>query len=142
MKVTNERIQSAIAPRRANGSGSAPQGAAFAGLVNGDFGADEGPETTSVRAATAIDSLLSAQEVPDFSVGRRRAVEHGRDLLDQLDTLRVALIAGAIPHQRLRRLVASLAAKQTSLADPGLAAVLDEIELRARVELAKYDARQ
>lgn len=142
MKVTNERIQGATAPRRAGGAGRASGGLAFAGLVDNDFGAAESQETGASRAATAIDSLLSAQEVPDSTVGRRRAIEHGRDLLDQLDSLRLALIAGTLPRQRLEHLVASLAAKQTSLADPGLAAVLDEIELRARVELAKYDARQ
>ncbi len=142
MKVTIERVQSSVAPKRTGAPGSAGQAAAFAGLVDGDFGSEEGKETASVRAAAAIDSLLSAQEVPDFSVGRRRALQRGRDLLDQLDSLRLALIVGTIPRQRLKQLVASLAAQQTSLADPGLAAVLDEIELRARVELAKYDARQ
>jgi len=141
MKVNIERVQTPVAPRRTNGAASAGQGAAFAGLVDGDSNTGESRETAAGRATTAIDSLLSAQEVPDFSVGRRRAVERGRDLLDQLDTLRLALIAGAIPRQRLQGLVASLAAQQTSMADPALAAVLDEIELRARVELAKFDAR-
>lgn len=142
MKVTAERIQKTTVPRRASGAGAASHGAAFAGMVEADHSASQGREAAGVRAASAIDSLLSAQEVPDSTVGQRRAVERGRDLLDQLDTLRVALIAGAIPKQRLEQLVASLAAKHTSMADPGLAAVLDEIELRARVELAKYNTRQ
>ena len=142
MKVTIERIQNAIAPRRAGSTSAAPHGVAFAGLVDDDFAADESQDATATRAATAIDSLLAAQEDPDSTMGRRRALAHGRDLLDQLDSLRLALIAGNLPRQRLQSLVTSLAAKRTSLGDPGLAAVLDEIELRARVELAKYDARQ
>ena len=142
MKVTAERIQNTAAPRRTAGAGAAPRDAAFAGLVEADISAGQGREAAGVRAATAIDSLISAQEVSEFAVGRRRAVERGRDLLDQLDAVRVALIAGAIPKQRLEQLVATLAAKHTSLADPGLAAVLDEIELRARVELAKFDTRR
>lgn len=142
MKVSIDRIQSAVVPRRASTAGSAAHGAAFAGLVDAGLDAEESQETTAMRTTAAIDSLLSAQEVPDFQAGRRRAVQRGRDLLDQLDSLRVSLIAGTLPRQRLERLVEALAAKHTSLADPGLAAVLDEIELRARVELAKYDTRQ
>ncbi len=142
MKVTAERIHNTAAPRRAPDAGAAPRDAAFAGLVEADLSTGQGREAAGVRTAATIDSLLSAQEVPDFTVGRRRAVERGRGLLDQLDALRVALIAGAIPKQRLEQLVTSLAEKHTSLADPGLAAVLDEIELRARVELAKFDTHQ
>lgn len=142
MKVNFERIQSAIGPRRAAGAGASANGVAFSGLVNGDFGADQSPDTASSRAATAIDSLLAVQEVPDSTMGRRRAVKRGQDLLEQLDSLRLGLISGTIPRQRLQQLVTSLASKQASFADPGLTAVLDEIELRARVELAKYDARQ
>lgn len=142
MKVSVDHIQSTVAPRRSRGVGSSAGSAAFAGLVEADLGASESQETATTRATAAIDSLLSAQEVPDFLAGRRRAVARGHDLLDQLEALRLALIAGTIPRQRLQQMVDSLAAHHASLADPGLAAVLDEIELRARVELAKYDTRQ
>jgi hypothetical protein len=96
--------------------------------------------TTPARAAAPTDLLLVAQEAqdaPDAAVARRRSVERGRDILDQLEGLRLALIAGAVPRRRLERMVELVARRRTAVADPRLAAVLDEIDLRTRIELAK-----
>jgi hypothetical protein len=102
-----------------------------------------GQETTAkiaapaASAATAIEGLLALQEISDEASGRRQAVARGDRLLDALDDLRHALLAGALPRSRLEAL-GRLAAEAAPLVhDPRLAEILGEIELRAAVEIAK-----
>jgi len=88
---------------------------------------------------TAVDTLIALQEVPDSMAGRARAARRGRDMLDLLDDVRDGLLAGGVSRTVLKRLVALVEEKREDFVDPGLAAVLDEIDLRARVELAKLN---
>jgi hypothetical protein len=53
--------------------------------------------------------------------------------------VRDGLLAGGVSRAVLNRLVALVEVKREDFVDPGLAAVLDEIDLRARVELAKLN---
>jgi hypothetical protein len=64
-------------------------------------------------------------------------VQRGNDLLDRLDEIRHGLLLGAIPIERLKALAVMLRAERARAADPRRAAVVDEIELRCAVELAK-----
>ncbi len=97
-------------------------------------------EVTSVTATSAPSGVLAAQETPaeDEKNARRRTLERGEDILDQLDEIRHDLLMGAIPKDRLTRLTRLLEARRATVTDPRLIAVLDEIELRAKVEIAKY----
>ena len=47
------------------------------------------------------------------------------------------LLTGSLPRATLERLGARIEAKRHRVDDPGLIQILDEIELRAAVELAK-----
>ena len=49
------------------------------------------------------------------------------------------LLAGGIPRLTLNRLASAVSARRDGFSDPKLQSVLDEIELRARVELAKLE---
>ena len=51
--------------------------------------------------------------------------------------IRLGLLLGTIPQSRLEQLAHLVRAQREQLNDPKLTAVLDEIELRAAVELAK-----
>ena len=84
-----------------------------------------------------VDALLALQEVIEPGGGRGQAGQRGRDLLDQLEDLQLALLAGRLPLDRLERLHVLLAEKAAISEDPRLAGVIEEIELRAAVELAK-----
>ena len=52
--------------------------------------------------------------------------------------IRTGLLIGSIPVNRLSGLAQSMANRKENAADPALRALIEEIELRARVELAKY----
>ncbi len=82
----------------------------------------------------AVTSLFVALEVtPEMGAQRR-----GTSILDRLDEIRHGLLAGALTRRSLEDLAGLVAAERARITDPRLAGVLDEIDLRARVELAKY----
>lgn len=84
-----------------------------------------------------MNALVALQEVSDALEGKRRAVRRGTDMLDLLDDVRHGLLTGSLSETKLSSLVRVVEATQDHLTEPGLADLLGEIELRARVELAK-----
>lgn len=84
-------------------------------------------------------ALLQLQEALEQAPAgsRAAALRHGADLLDRLDDLRLALLAGAVAPGRLRALADAVAARRGP-SDPRLDAIIAEIELRCAVELAKF----
>jgi hypothetical protein len=96
-------------------------------------------ETGSLQASsslTSVDALLALQAVEDPLTGHKKALQTGHDLLDQLERLRADLLGGQVSPDRLQRIVGLIQRARTQ-EDPALAEVMGEIELRARVELAK-----
>ena len=110
-------------------------------------GRDFAGELSSTEAQTApvsgtaplaaVDAVLALQEVPDATEGLARALRHGADMLERLDDIRHGLLLGTIPREKLKALVEMVQGRRERADDPRLAAILDEIELRAAVELAK-----
>ncbi|HWA89229.1 MAG TPA: flagellar assembly protein FliX [Rhizomicrobium sp.] len=88
---------------------------------------------------TALDSILTLQGLDDSTSGRSKGLAHGEHLLDMLDQVRDGLLAGGIPRSTLNRLAVAVGRRHEVFADPKLQSVLDEIELRAHVELAKLE---
>lgn len=92
---------------------------------------------TPLAATTAFDAILALQQVEDPLARKRKAVKRGLSLLDVLDGIKTDVLAGQVSEARLDQLMGLIAmAREEST--PGLDAVLDDIELRARVELAKF----
>ena len=87
----------------------------------------------------ALDSILTLQGMDDSLDGRSKGLKRGEQLLDMLDQVRDGLLAGGIPRATLNRLANAVGKRQEGFADPQLQQVLDEIELRAHVELAKLE---
>lgn len=90
------------------------------------------------KAAANIDALLALQGVEEDPVERRkRSVAKGRGALDVLDDLKIGLLMGNLDASTVSRLRDAAASLKSSSGDPGLDAVLSQIELRVEVELAK-----
>ena len=87
----------------------------------------------------ALDSILALQDMGDAADGRSKGLAHGEQLLDILDSVRDGLLAGGIPRATLNRLAVAVTRRHDVFADPKLQDVLDQIELRAHVELAKLE---
>jgi hypothetical protein len=94
------------------------------------------PQGAPAARTSGLDALLSLQEVEDPLTGRRKAMARGHDLLDTLENLKADVLAGRVSPERLGR-IAMLLSQRDSSGHPELEQVIDEIELRARVELAK-----
>src|SRR3978361_1931307 len=97
----------------------------------------ESRAATAPKAAGNIDALLALQGVEDPTERRKRSVQRGRGALDVLDDLKLGLLSGNFDASTVNRLRAAAANLKSSSGDPGLDAVLSEIELRVEVELAK-----
>ncbi|WP_439361251.1 flagellar assembly protein FliX [Bradyrhizobium sp. DASA03007] len=100
--------------------------------------AQETRSPAAPKAAANIDALLALQGVEEDPVARRkRSVARGRTALDVLDDLKMGLLSGNLDASTVMRLRDAAANLKSSSGDPGLDAVLSEIELRVEVELAK-----
>src|ERR1700727_2512923 len=94
--------------------------------------------TLAPNAATGLDALLAMQGIEEDPTERRkRSVQRGKRALDVLDDLKIALLSGNFDASTVSRLREASVNLKSSSGDPGLDAVLSEIELRVEVELAK-----
>lgn len=95
------------------------------------------PGVTSTQSIASIDAVMALQTVDDPAGRKSRAVKRGSRILDNLDDLKVALLEGRISADKLSRIADEMAAKKEDSGDAALNDVLDGIDLRAHVELAK-----
>lgn len=97
-------------------------------------------ETFSAGEAAPIAStnLFALQELPAQDVERQKARQHGNALLDQLERIRIALLTGRLPESALGRIQALMQQNfMAGLQDEAVREIINEIEVRAAVELAK-----
>lgn len=90
-----------------------------------------------MQAMTGIDSILALQAVEEPLTAKKKAFKRGISLLDMLEDMRADLLLGTVSTARLDGMVAVLSQLRES-SQPGLDSLLDDIELRVRVELAKF----
>lgn len=115
-------------------------GAQSGGFTVADHGDTHAQIVAGPGPIAALDSILMLQGMDDSTNGRSKGLAHGEQLLDLLDSVRDGLLAGGIPRATLNRLAAAVTRRHEAFADPKLQDVLDQIELRAHVELAKLEA--
>jgi hypothetical protein len=119
-------------PAKAGGGFSLP-------ASGGASGPASAAATTSASGVSGVSALMALQGVEDATERRRRAIRRGGGLLDRLDELKLAILGGESGGPALERLARSLREERPEDADEGLKGLLDQIDLRAAVELAKAD---
>lgn len=122
---------------RKAGKASGPGASSFSQHLSDD-GVGATQAATGMSGAAAVTGLVGLQEVEDATERAARGKKRGSQLLLQLDELRLALLSGTLTKEQLLRLSALVQSQRAGIDDPGLAQILDDIDLRARVELAKY----
>jgi hypothetical protein len=137
MKVTGPGgIGSSSGARPARGAGGegfrilAPESAA---------GTSQASSVSATQGVMGVEALLALQDVGTPLERKRRAVRRAGRILDTLDDLKIALLEGEISGADLDRLRRAVRDERDNTDDPALEAVLDEIELRAAVEVAKLE---
>ena len=133
-------------PRNVSGP-SGPKKSAGAGKAGG-FAPEAGSEgrvaarapLSGAASINSVDALMALQGAGDFQQARKQATDRAFSMLDVLDDLKIALLEGRLPRDTLVRLMETLKSQRDQTGDPRLEAALDEVEIRAAVELAKHDA--
>ncbi len=120
--------------------GEASPAGNFADLLAASGAEESGAvSATGDVAAAALSNLLALQEISEEDIQRRKLVQQGKTMLEVLENLRRQLLIGTLPPHLLQDLNRQLSLHRQKTADPQLNALIEDIELRAAVELAKLE---
>ncbi|MCW2236351.1 flagellar assembly protein FliX [Azospirillum canadense] len=121
---------------RRTGKSEGSSGASFSKQLVGETGAAAGVHASAPLAGIA--SVLALQEVDDAAARESRGKMRAEDMLDKLEEIQHGLLAGTLSAQKLMDLAKVVQSRRAQVDDPKLAEILDQIDLRAQVELAKF----
>lgn len=109
----------------------------FGSMVTG--GAKESGGASATQSVARVDALLSVQaaEDPTERAARRRMHQRADHILDELEKIRIGLLTGTLTVGHVINVADMVAVHREKIMDPELTAILDEIDLRAQVEIAK-----
>lgn len=125
----------------ATGPATARRAASGTFRLNEEEPARNTGNASPMRAISTVDALIALQGVEDATERKKRSLAKGRNALDVLDHLKVALLDGSVDQSTLARLKVASEGLTEGSGDPGLDSVLSEIDLRVAVELAKAGVR-
>ena len=116
------------------------------GFSLGQTAAPASPAATTASAAPGgvsdVSALMARRRFSSGPSTPGSAIRRGGGLLDRLDALKLALLNGQTDQVSLEQLARTLREERADDGDAGLNAVLDQIDLRASVELAKAEMRE
>ena len=138
MKITGPEGTQKTAGVKKAGKTSGASGAQFGSLL--ETSEAEAPAHSAATGVIAgIDALLAAQETDDPAqrAARKRMRERGEDVLKQLDKIRLGMLTGTLSVGNLLDIADVVASHRERIQDPQLSSLLDEIDLRAQIEIAK-----
>ncbi len=116
------------------GEGFAPSAASAAGETSASV------RVGGVAALGSLDALLALQQTGSPLERKRRAIRRAGGLLDALDQVKLALLdESADPASALERLRLIVRDARAGTDEAALEGVLDEVDVRAEVELAKAE---
>jgi hypothetical protein len=121
---------------RRTGRVDSSSSAAFAKALHGESDSSA-PAVGGIQGTGAISPLIGIQEVDDATSGPSRAKARAQQMLDKLGEIQTALLTGYLPQSKLADLAGLVQSQRAEVGDERLSALLDEIDLRAQVELAK-----
>lgn len=95
--------------------------------------------TSPTQSIAQVDALLAVQgaDDPTARAAKQRMRKRGEDVLDALDNVRMAMLGGNLTVGHMVDIADVVASHRENIDDPQLTAIMDEIDLRAQVELAK-----
>jgi hypothetical protein len=115
------------------------KGGEFAERLREAAGVADAPEAVEPTKVDAVDVVFSVQEANGATDERSRGLtrQYGEDILSRLEKLRNGLLDGEVAKEDLAGLAQKMRAQKRLTEDPKLGEIIDEIELRAEVEIAK-----
>ena len=136
MKVTGPGQTQSTSNTKKTGKTNAA-GAGFEDYMNA--GAQPAAPAQTGHAIVMVDALLAVQgaEDPTARAARKRMRERSENILGMLDKIRLAMLNGTMTVGHMVDIADVVASHREKISDPALTAIMDEIDLRAQVELAK-----
>lgn len=107
--------------------------------VGGASGPTQAARAASVAGVMSVDALLALQDVGGPTERKRRAVRRAGRILDILDEVKLDMLSGHVTSGQLDKLMLAVREQRDGTEDPKLEGVLNEIETRAAVEMAKLE---
>lgn len=101
--------------------------------------ADDASGPTATGSIGSVCGVLNIQEVDDALSRASRGKVRAEEILDHLDGLKLDLLTGSLSRAKLETLAIMVNTRRADVTDPRLGQILDEIDLRAQVELAKFN---
>ena len=134
MKVDPARRTNVSNTKRSKGTVQSTD-LAFTSVLDAELRTE--PSTANLKVST-VDAL-SPVELEMADSDNKHASSRATLILDRLEDIRQGLLIGAISKPRLEELAGTIKETRDSALNPEMSDILDEIELRAKVELAKLE---
>lgn len=135
------KVEGPSGPQKTSKSGKSGKTSGTSGSFE-DFvahGVSKPQAPSATRSIAAVDALLAVQgaEDPTARAARRRMHARADNVLEELDKIRHSLLTGTLTLGHCIDVADVVASHREKINDPALSALLDEIDLRAQVEIAK-----
>ena len=134
MKVDSARRTNVSNTKRSKGTVKSTD-LAFTSVLDAELRTEQSTANLKVSTVDALSPVELEMADSDKKHANSRAVL----ILDRLEDIRQGLLIGAISKPRLEELAATIKETRDSALNPEMSDILDEIELRAKVELAKLE---
>ncbi len=141
MKINATQNTRASGPTRRKGADKSSVFSPAGGKAQGTGANTASASLTGASAISSVDALIALQESDDFRQARKKATARADDLLDILSALRLGLLEGRLSPGDLGRLQNTLRSARPDTGDIKLEALLNDVETRAQVEIAKLQSR-
>ncbi len=141
MKVTGPGKTGKTGKTSKTGTAKKTGDTAFNKLMSDAAGSADTVESLSgISSISQIDALLSVQESGDSldEKAKQQMLQRADTMLDKLNEIRLGLLSGSISVSDLQDLSRTIQEKKHTVSSSALTSVLNEIEMRAEIELAKH----
>ena len=135
MKVDQTRRNSLAGVKRSSGS---------RGVASSDFDSlliseQKIDAVASSNRISSVDAVVGLQEITGDNTDERGAKNRANLILDKLEDIRMGLLMGQIPKSNLDEFSRILIVARENSIDANLLEIIEDIELRAKIELAKLE---
>ena len=135
MKVDQTRRNSLAGVKRSSGK---------RGVASSDFDSlliseQKIDAVAATNRISSVDAVVGLQEITGDNTDERGAKNRANLILDKLEDIRMGLLMGQIPKSNLEELSKILILARENSIDSNLLEIIEDIELRAKIELAKLE---
>ena len=137
MKVDQTRRNSLAGVKRSSGN---------RGVASSDFDSlliskKKIDAVAATNRISSVDAVVGLQEITGDNTDERGAKNRANLILDKLEDIRMGLLLGQIPKTNLEELSQILILARENSIDSNLLEIIEDIELRAKIELAKLEIK-